>query len=58
MAQVFSTYEWDTADKRLKGRGVNSIGLFYDGERWWISALSWENEHNDNPIPKEFLPNK
>ena len=56
IAQVFSTYEWETADKKLKGRGVNSIGLFYDGKRWWISALSWENEHNDNPIPNEFLP--
>ena len=58
LAQVFSTYEWETADKKQKGRGINSIQLFYDGKRWWISALAWENEHKDNPIPKEFLSNK
>ena len=55
IAQVFSTYEWETADKKRKSRGINSIDLFFDGKRWWISALSWENEHKDNPIPKEFL---
>ena len=56
IAQVFSTYEWETADKKSKGRGINSIGLFFDGKRWWISALTWENEHEGNPIPKKFLP--
>ena len=56
IAQVFSTYEWETADKKNKGRGINSIELFYDGKRWWISSLSWENEHKDNPISAEFLP--
>ncbi len=55
IAQVFSTYEWETADKERKGRGINSIELFFDGKRWWISALAWENEHKGNPIPKEFL---
>ena len=58
LAQVFSTYEWETADKKSKGRGINSIQLFYDGKRWWVSALAWENEHKGNPIPTEFLPSK
>lgn len=58
LVQVFSTYEWETADKKQKGRGINSIQLFYDGKRWWISGLSWENEHKDNPISKEFLSSK
>ena len=55
IAHVFSAYEWSTEDKKLKGRGVNSIELFWDGARWWISAVSWDDERPGNPIPKEFL---
>jgi hypothetical protein len=58
IAQVFSTYEWQTDGKKASGRGINSIELFFDGTRWWISAASWEGERKDNPIPKEFLPKK
>lgn len=56
IAHVFSTYEFSTADGKAKGRGVNSIELFWDGARWWISAVSWDEERLNNPIPKEFLP--
>ena len=56
LAHVFSTYEWFTEDKKLTGRGVNSIELFWDGKRWWISAVTWDEERKDNAIPKEFLP--
>jgi hypothetical protein len=56
LAHVFSTYEFSTADGREKGRGVNSIELFWDGTRWWIAAASWDEERPNNPIPKEFLP--
>ena len=58
LAHVFSTYEFSTADGKVKGRGVNSIELFWDGARWWIAAASWDEERPDNPIPKEFLNNK
>lgn len=56
LAHVFSTYEFSTEDKKMNGRGVNSIELFWDGARWWISAVSWDEERAGNPIPKEFLP--
>lgn len=55
IAHVFSVYEFVTEDKKQKGRGVNSIELFWDGSRWWISAVSWDEERAGNPIPKEFL---
>lgn len=55
IAHVFSTYEFSTADGTVKGRGVNSIQLFWDGARWWISAAGWDEERPNNPIPKEFL---
>lgn len=56
IAHVFSTYEYTNDDKTEKGRGVNSIELYWDGTRWWISAASWDDERPNNPIPKEFLP--
>lgn len=57
IAHVFSVYEFTTEDKKIKGRGINSVELFWDGSRWWISAVSWDEERPNNPIPKEFLNN-
>jgi hypothetical protein len=57
ITQVFSTYESRLkADGPIVERGVNSIELFYDGNRWWIAAATWDSERPDNPIPKELLP--
>lgn len=55
IAHVFSAYEYATEDKKIKGRGINSIELFWDGSRWWISAVTWDEERAGNPIPKDFL---
>ena len=56
IAHVFSTYEFWTESSKEKTRGVNSIELFWDGTRWWISSANWDEERPNNPIPKEFLP--
>lgn len=56
VAHVFSTYEFNNDAKTEKGRGVNSIELYWDGTRWWISAASWDEERPNSPIPKELLP--
>ena len=55
VAHVFSTYEFTNDAKTVKGRGVNSINLYWDGSRWWISSASWDEERPSNPIAKEFL---
>ncbi len=55
VAHVFSAYEFATEDGKTRGRGVNSIELFWDGARWWIAAVSWDEERPGNPIPKELL---
>lgn len=57
IAQVFSTYKkgMNTEDPESFVRGINSIQLFYDGQRWWISCIMWEDEQPDNPIPEEYL---
>jgi hypothetical protein len=57
IAHVFSSYEFATADKKISGRGVNSLQLFWDGSRWWISAVTWDEERPNNLIPKEYLNN-
>jgi hypothetical protein len=55
IAHVFSVYEFTNDDKSAKGRGVNSIELYWDGTRWWISFAAWDEERPGNPITKEFL---
>ncbi len=60
IAQVFSTYQkrMNTDDPEASIRGINSIQLFHDGERWWISCIMWEDERPDNPLPDDHLGKK
>ncbi len=57
IAQVFSVYEkiMNPHEQSHPARGINSLQLFHDGERWWISSITWEDEQSDNPIPDEYL---
>jgi hypothetical protein len=53
IAHVLSAYEWETtSDKKERGRGVNSIELYFDGSRWWITSASWDDERAENPYRK------
>lgn len=58
IAHVFSTYQAYRSAGETKPfmRGINSIQLLNDGERWWILNVYWTQENETNPIPKEFLP--
>ncbi len=57
VVHVFSTYEMrERLDGPVIGRGINSVELFWDGTRWWISAAQWDDERPGNPIPPEYLP--
>ena len=57
IAHVFSTYEarFDRDDPQPFNRGINSIQLFHDGQRWWIINMLWDNERDDNPLPAKYL---
>ena len=58
ITQVFSTYEAfkSEADKEPFLRGINSIQLLNDGNRWWIINIYWTQESEENPIPAVYLP--
>jgi len=57
IAQVWSTFESRRRadDPEPYVRGINSIQLLKDGDRWWIVNLFWDFERPDNPIPERFL---
>jgi hypothetical protein len=55
VAHVFSTYESRrTKDGDIIARGINSIQLFYDNERWWVVSVFWASENQENPIPEKY----
>ena len=58
IAHVFSTYECrkTTSDVQPFQRGINSIQLLNDGQRWWIMSVSWDSERPGMPIPAKYLP--
>ncbi|MFK2821050.1 hypothetical protein U0L90_13055 [Flavobacteriaceae sp. LMIT009] len=58
ITQVFSTYEAKRSknDEKPFMRGINSIQLLNDGNRWWILNIYWTQESPTNPIPKQYLP--
>ncbi len=58
VTHVFSTYESyrNKSDEKPFMRGINSIQLFNDGNRWWIINIYWMQESEENPIPDYYLP--
>lgn len=57
VVHVFSTYESrrQADDPKPFVRGINSIQLFDDGQRWWVVTVFWEAERPDNPIPPKYI---
>lgn len=55
VAHVWSTYE----SRRTVGgdpysRGIASIQLLKDGDRWWIMNIFWDRERQDNAMPEKY----
>ncbi|MFO0832610.1 MAG: hypothetical protein U0637_12315 [Phycisphaerales bacterium] len=57
MVQVWSTYESRRSanDAAPYLRGINSIQLLKDGNRYWIVNVFWDNETQDVKIPEKYL---
>lgn len=58
LVHAFSTYDsFRTAeDEEPFARGINSIQLIYQNDRWWVANIAWQSEWPDLPIPAEYLP--
>lgn len=58
LAHIFSTYESyrSESDEKPFTRGINSIQLMKDNDRWWVVNIYWTGERADNPIPEKYLP--
>lgn len=56
VAHLFSTYESRAKadDAEPFARGINSIQLLNDGERWWVTGINWDVESPDQKIPADY----
>lgn len=60
LVHVFSTYESyrSSTDEKPFARGINSIQLMNDGNRWWVVQIYWLPETKELPLPQKYLPKK
>jgi hypothetical protein len=58
IAHFWSTYQSRHAkDEAPFARGINSIELMNDGNRWWIITVYWQGEDKAHPLPEKYLDN-
>lgn len=58
IANVWSTYETRLEKNGIVARrGINSIQLFYNNNKWQIISLVFDRETENNRIPQTFNPN-
>jgi hypothetical protein len=57
IAHVFSTYDSRNKldDPQPFARGINSIQLLNDGQRWWVVSIYWDAERPGLTIPDKYL---
>ena len=56
LVHVFSTYETKTkSDGPVTNRGINSIQLFKDNDRYYVMNIFWCAESLGFPLPEKYL---
>jgi hypothetical protein len=56
IAHVWSTFESrHTPGGEPFTRGINSIQLFHDGDRWWVVSVLWDKENEGKSLPERYL---
>jgi hypothetical protein len=57
IVHVFSTYEArHSLNEPPFRRGINSIQLLKDGDRYWIVSVYWDTEREGISLPDAYLP--
>lgn len=58
LVHAFSTYDSHHTpdDEAPFQRGINSIQLLFEQDRWWIANIAWQSEWPSLPIPEAYLP--
>jgi tetratricopeptide (TPR) repeat protein len=58
LVHAYSTYKayHSKTDAEPFARGINSIQLMNDGQRWWVVSIYWLAETEALPLPKKYLP--
>jgi hypothetical protein len=55
-AHLWSTFEVrPTPDGKPDARGINSIQAVYDGQRWKVVSILWQDESPDQTLPEKYL---
>jgi hypothetical protein len=57
IAHVFSTYEARRSVEPTLSRGINSLQVFWDGQRWWITNIIFDFEGPAAPLPDVYVQN-
>lgn len=57
VAHILSVYEgrFSDHDGASDTRGVNSVQLLFENDRWWVVGIVWADETDDQPIPEQFF---
>ncbi len=51
----YASFRTGDPDEEPFNRGINSIQLLHDGERWWVLNIFWQHEPDAGPIPEQYL---
>jgi hypothetical protein len=55
IAHAFTTYEKGPYEpRRVQARGINSVQLVKREGRWWILAITWDEENSAGPLPERY----
>jgi hypothetical protein len=55
LAHAWSSYEGTGDGGKLKVRGINSIQLVRQNDRWLVQSIFWQHEGPARPLPADML---
>lgn len=53
--QVWNSYHFKTADEKIKGQGITSYQIVFDGNEYKILSMLWCLEDERDKIPKKYI---